>query len=555
MVKPTADPLLPASDRPDASRARIERLFAKRSILFRARNAIARRVNRFRRRLANIGVSRGRFARGGFKLTWNDLKAIFPERQLFIRSRGQFHFQTLSPRKQMALLAISIVPLLLIVAGLIGLGLQQSTIATREGRIAELMEEQSRLIDNKDVLIAELAFSKQHYREVTSQLELKHATLDKLLQARTSLEQRVLRLRASLAALETERELRRADQIALGRRHEHLRERLTRTSYLSAEPEGSLAAEPKLLQLSLGYGFGPDATASTLPERPRTEFALQSTNRLLAFTAAERDAVRLENRDLQTRSQQLENRLTDLQEMQNSLIARIESGTEAHIGELEKVIQLTGLDVDRLLERMEGLSEGVGGPFVGITAPNSVSELTPTPQSHPESTDTMENRFSHAVNRMGVKLARWSALSVLAERLPLAAPVEPYRLTSRFGKRRDPFTKRVGRHEGVDLAGARRSPILAAASGRVSYSGRKGPYGRLIEIDHGYGLKTRYGHLYRSYVKVGDEVTKGERIAVMGSSGRSTGRHLHYEVHYDDQPLDPTTFLKAGDHVFKDGQK
>ncbi len=77
----------------------------------------------------------------------------------------------------------------------------------------------------------------------------------------------------------------------------------------------------------------------------------------------------------------------------------------------------------------------------------------------------------------------------------------------------------------------------------------------MIEIDHGYGLKTRYGHLYRIYVKRGEKVAKRQRIAVIGSSGRSTGRHLHYEVRYDDQLLDPTTFLKAGDHVFKDGQK
>jgi murein DD-endopeptidase MepM/ murein hydrolase activator NlpD len=137
----------------------------------------------------------------------------------------------------------------------------------------------------------------------------------------------------------------------------------------------------------------------------------------------------------------------------------------------------------------------------------------------------------------------------------LAAPVTPYKLSSRFGKRRDPFTKRWAQHEGVDLSAPRRSPVLATAPGRVSFVGWKGAYGRMIEIDHGYGLKTRYGHLYRTYVKKGDQVIKQERIAVIGSSGRSTGRHLHYEVRFDGQPLDPKTFLKAGDHVFKDGQK
>ena len=77
----------------------------------------------------------------------------------------------------------------------------------------------------------------------------------------------------------------------------------------------------------------------------------------------------------------------------------------------------------------------------------------------------------------------------------------------------------------------------------------------MIEIDHGFGLKTRYAHLYRVHIKNGEKVTKQQRIGVVGSSGRSTGRHLHYEVRFDDRTLDPLTFLKAGDHVFKNGQK
>ena len=486
---------------------------------------------------------------------WKGVEELFPERQLFIRSRGRVHFLTLSKRKQMALLVIPLVPVLVVTAGAISLGLQQTWIFSRDLRIATLLETQRYLIEERESLSTELSLSQEHYSAVTNRLERKHAALDRMLQTRTSLERRVGQLRASLIALETELRLRRADHASLSQRYRQLREQLTQTSYLRSEPDGSQVATPTLLRLSLGKYFEEDGPVATAPERPKTEVAFEATNRLLALTAAERDSARLANSNLETRTKQLENRLTGLQEMQNSLIARIESGTEAYIGELERVIKLTGLDVEGLLDRIEGTVEGIGGPLIGIAAPEGVSELAPTPNSHPESSDTLEDRFSQAINRMGAKLARWSALSAVAESLPLTAPVIPYRVTSSFGKRRDPFTKRWARHEGVDLAAPYRSPVLATAAGRVSFVGWKGPYGRMIEIDHGYGLKTRYGHLYRTYVKRGEKVAKRQRIAVIGSSGRSTGRHLHYEVHYDDRVLDPTTFLKAGDHVFKDRQE
>ncbi|MDP6708498.1 MAG: peptidoglycan DD-metalloendopeptidase family protein [Alphaproteobacteria bacterium] len=522
------------------------------------------------------------------RATWLRFKGHFPERQLFIRSRGKVHFLNFSYRKQMAILAVATVPLAIVLAGAFGLALQQSWVAARDHRIAELLQTKERLTAEKVLLVGELMRSRKDYSLVTRRIEEKHSALDEMQQARTSLEQWVSQLRGDLETLEAERrrrrdelsaELRRrqaelaaerrlrlsqlsnerarryADNAALIQRFEHLREQLTRATYLRDEPKGSLVSVPRLMRLSYGSGFEANSVDVPAAERPAIALEFEATNRLLALTAAERDNARRLSRNLEVRSKHLENRLTDLQEMQNSLIARIENGTEAHIGELEKVIKLTGLDVEGLLDRMGDTAEGIGGPLVGIAAPEGMSELAPTPLSHPDSTDTLEDRFSNAINRMGAKLARWSALNNVAERLPLAAPVTPYKLSSRFGKRRDPFTKRWAQHEGVDLSAPRRSPVLATAPGRVSFVGWKGAYGRMIEIDHGYGLKTRYGHLYRTYVKKGDQVIKQERIAVIGSSGRSTGRHLHYEVRFDGQPLDPKTFLKAGDHVFKDGQK
>ena len=106
-------------------------------------------------------------------------------------------------------------------------------------------------------------------------------------------------------------------------------------------------------------------------------------------------------------------------------------------------------------------------------------------------------------------------------------------------------------HEGIDMVGKLRSEVLATAPGTVIFAGWKGGYGRVVEIDHGLGIKTRYAHLYSIEVKVGDEVDYRQMIGKLGSSGRSSGPHVHFEVRYGDKPLDPMGFLKAGRYVFK----
>lgn len=112
-------------------------------------------------------------------------------------------------------------------------------------------------------------------------------------------------------------------------------------------------------------------------------------------------------------------------------------------------------------------------------------------------------------------------------------------VTSLFGMRRDPFTKRRRMHEGLDLAGRPRTPIIATADGRVRFSGRKGTWGKLVIIDHGYGFETRYAHNRKNLVRAGQEVKRYDQIAELGASGRSTGPHVHYEVRKLGKPTNP----------------
>ena len=131
--------------------------------------------------------------------------------------------------------------------------------------------------------------------------------------------------------------------------------------------------------------------------------------------------------------------------------------------------------------------------------------------------------------------------------IPSRRPVERARMGSAFGNRVDPFNRHLAFHSGVDFSIPTGAPVLAAAGGKVRFADRQGGYGKLLEIDHGNGLVTRYAHLSRFHVQVGELVTPGQRIAEVGSTGRSTGPHLHFEVLHHGRFADPQRFLALGD--------
>ena len=197
------------------------------------------------------------------------------------------------------------------------------------------------------------------------------------------------------------------------------------------------------------------------------------------------------------------------------------------------VIRLTGVPASRVLEQ-----NGMGGPLIPInfttSGPNS-GEI---------------DRFEQRIYEVEARLREAEEYQRAMRSLPLGLPVQgAYRETSGFGYRSDPFTRRATFHEGTDLAAFTGAPIIAPASGRVIHAGVKGAYGRTVEIDHGAGFKTRYGHMNSISVKVGQEVTIGQKMGTMGSTGRSTGPHLHYEIYFRGKSYDPLKFLRAGKHV------
>lgn len=157
-----------------------------------------------------------------------------------------------------------------------------------------------------------------------------------------------------------------------------------------------------------------------------------------------------------------------------------------------------------------------------------------------EDTWQLEHRVT-TLNRL------WSLEKDWLTRLPLLSPiVEPHHISSGFGLRRDPFTRALSRHEGIDFVAPTGTPVLATAPGRVLQARYWGPYGLLVEIEHEWGFATRYAHLSRLLVKEGDTVQAGDTVGLLGNTGRSTGPHLHYEVRFQERAIQP-----QADHVIR----
>lgn len=154
--------------------------------------------------------------------------------------------------------------------------------------------------------------------------------------------------------------------------------------------------------------------------------------------------------------------------------------------------------------------------------------------------------------RLGFSLARMDVLERGLAGVPRSQPAAAGMMSSSYGYRKDPFTRRAAFHAGLDYKGRIGTPIRAAAEGTVIFVGRKGGYGKLVEIRHANGLTTRYAHLSGFAVAAGDKVSAGQHIGAMGSTGRSTGPHLHFEVRQGGKPLNPRAFLEKAPHVLKE---
>lgn len=223
--------------------------------------------------------------------------------------------------------------------------------------------------------------------------------------------------------------------------------------------------------------------------------------------------------------------LAKIEARQLAYVERVTRFAEARSRKAEAALRKLGLDPKRVIRQAE--REAMGGPLE-LLASSATGEVDP--------------RFE----RLGLSLARMSALERILDGVPQVVPAANERITSSFGYRRDPFNGRAAMHKGIDFKGARGSPIMAAGKGKVIYAGWKAGYGKFVEISHGNGLTTRYAHMSRIDVKTGQQVEAGETLGGLGSTGRSTGPHLHFEVRINNSAVNPRPFLETAPDVLKE---
>jgi len=221
--------------------------------------------------------------------------------------------------------------------------------------------------------------------------------------------------------------------------------------------------------------------------------------------------------------------MQQLADVTTSMIVTIETRSHASANARKQIIAGTGIDVDQFLRRL-GTGEGMGGPEIPLD----------TIKMDGISDRVFTLAYLKAEADLGELAGLWQAIGRLPTAIPMAGKTN---LTSGFGPRLDPFTGRYGFHSGVDFAGAPGTPVLATAGGQVVFAGRDGSYGNMVLLDHGFGLRTRYAHLMIVAVAIGQRVLKGTAVGRLGSTGRSTGPHVHYEVLYDNLARNPAKFF------------
>jgi len=526
------------------------------------------------------------------------LDATFVDREIILRSQDRIKYLRVSSRLQRWAAAVSVVAGGWLLYATLAYFLSPYMVRAKDAEIAEhrlayfdLLSEVSEyqghfaqitrnLQSNQDFLLGllnsdgtaaalagNLRSSDSEYARVAvardslrERLEAFESELQDIAQRNGDLHEKVATLQEALQWTEQERQAVTAARERLGQRLQETEQELalasaskseleTTVRTLLAELEAREAANRELAALREGE------TQSYTSERERLQGQILLLQDSLAEaglheTDLERQIGALEGalsraldrglelartRDsLEKENTSLEGLIVDIRDQQKELVDRVNTHTVDTITDLESLVASTGLDVEFLLAQVDGFGNAQGGPFIpadDLLSADAAYEL------------------QVSVAMLDLRLDRWDALQRLVAALPTATPLEHFEITSDYGYRRDPINGRSAVHSGVDFAAPRNTPLYTTAPGVVSFAGWRGRYGRVVEIDHGFGIKTRYAHLAKISVKKGEELGIGVEVGLLGSSGRVTGPHLHYEVLFDGAPLDPMNFIKAGKNV------
>ncbi|WP_404385855.1 peptidoglycan DD-metalloendopeptidase family protein [Caenispirillum salinarum] len=479
------------------------------------------------------------------------LRRWFPERQIIVRSGERVRSLKLSSASQVAVFAAG-----LAVGG--WMAFSSAMFVGHEQIISAKNEEVDRVRSAYKGLLAQVSVYKERIAGITDSLERNHAHILSLVDQNLTLDTRLESMERELASTAQERDAIERKSADLAGQIKKLKSEIVTAASVGGDGEGAppvalAAMDASDLVEEMGAVEIRRARASRERDALREELErleadlgqaerggdiietdLDSIEVELRRVVLQRDLATAQREAMRKRVDALEKTIAGMERSQIELFTRFTDLAGDKIAEVETALSSTGIDLDALITKTQKRF-GTGGPFVP-SVPDG-EEADPLKQS---------------MNDAHLKLDRLDVLRRLTSTMPLAEPMKPgYRISSTFGRRSDPINGRAAMHEGLDMVSHYKSPIVAPGPGKVVYAGWRGRYGRLVEIDHGNGLRTRYGHMAKVLVKKGQMVETGTEIGLLGNSGRSTGAHLHYEVLVNGEPHDPMLFIKAGSDVFK----
>ncbi|MFO8127345.1 DUF5930 domain-containing protein [Yoonia sp.] len=423
------------------------------------------------------------------------LERFFPERRLFLRSDSETRFIRLTPETQLVgwtgsiiVVAWTIIATAILLMDSIGAGNFRAQ-AQRD----QLTYEQrlNALSTERDARAMEALAAQERFTSALQQISIMQSELLGTEEKRRELETGLEVVQATLRDAMRAREEARKQVAALS----------------SEDSEGG--------------------NASISDDAAGTVGLLASA---LADTASQRDQIAADAEFAIEQAQEMQLELRLLQERNDQIFRQLEEAMLVSVEPLDQMFRAAGMNPDNLINQVRRGYSGMGGPLTPIQFS--------TRGGDPDPDALRANAILTAMDRINL-------YRIAAEKAPFSIPVKArFRYTSGFGQR-------WGRlHAGADFAAPIGTPIYTTADGVVTYAGWSSGYGRLIKIRHDFGIETRYAHLNSMDVRVGQRVSRGDRIGAMGNSGRSTGPHLHYEVRVNGNPVNPMTYIRAGQDVF-----
>ena len=429
------------------------------------------------------------------------LERHFPERRLFLRSEDETRFIRLKPGTQLiafagsaALVAWTIIATAILLMDTIGAGNyrdqalrdQQTYQASLNAMAVE------RDLREEEALAAQDRFSSALARVSDMQTELLRSEA-----RRRELETGIDVIQVNLRRTLKERDTARAELTAL----------------TDPAAEGQGAALPAEAEETLNF-----------------------LSAALSDTAEQRDQTERNAQDALLQADEMAQRIALMEDQNDAIFRQLEDAMQVSVEPLDKMFRAAGMNPDSILDQVRSGYSGQGGPMTPISF-STMGE--------------MPNPDADRANAILEELDQLNLYRIAASKAPFATPVKSsFRFTSGYGRRRDPKTGGIRSHLGVDLAAPVGTPLYATADGTVVFAGWSSGYGRLVKIQHAFGIETRYAHMSRISVKVGQKVSRADRIGDMGASGRVTGPHVHYEVRVNGTPVNPMTYIKAAKNVF-----